>query len=870
MNLRVFLLSALCLSIGVGAQAQSAAEIAMAKSMARSYGYSDSEINAIMSHNVGGQAANASATTVSSPTSATGVEEVVVATPAAAQPLAFESAGTVVEPAAPATDNTGIYGHSYFASEGLGLIPSYNAPAPDSYVLGPGDEVIVDIWGSTVSHVVATIGNDGSINMSDLGPVYLAGMPLRKAEASLKAQLSRIYSGLSDDKGDTFLSLSIGKIKGVVVNVSGEVKVPGAYTIPSLCAIPSVIYMAGGLTDRGSVRNIYVFRQGRKVATFDLYDFIFRGASAQDIRLQEGDVINVPAYTNVVSINGAVARGQRYEMKDKETIQDLIDYALGFTTQARRDEVNLTRFESSDGVSFDVKSAQFGSFKLKDGDAVNVRSYSNMYSNRVSISGPVLYPGTYAIDANVTDVASLIRAAGGLVQGAYTERGQIERIDENHQPVFVTFNLQSVLDGKESVALMREDKVTLYSQDTFLQEQTVTISGHVKNPGTFQFHKGMTVADVILMADGVLEDVYGNRGQISRIDKDGLTILVPFNVSDALAGRQNVELMRMDNVRIYGIRELIQDADLSVNGEVGNPGKFKYYEGATLADAILLAGGYTNGADMRNIEIASRGGRERGSVVVYNLEENPALAETPLKPYDVVSVRRLTYFKDQVAVTVRGEVISPGTYVVDKTEVRLSDVINRAGGFTTEAYPHGTSLTRYLTKEEIDRQDLALKIASNSLGEGVGIDSTFTLATSFMIGIDLDAALKNPGSEQDVVLRAGDVINVPEYNSTVKVSGGVFYPNTLSYVKGQGWRAYIRQAGGFTKLARSGKTYAVYMNGKVAKGADIKPEPGMELVVPERDPEAERKVSAAEIAAIASSTSSVATMAIAISNIVKN
>lgn len=755
-----------------------------------------------------------------------------------------------------------IFGHDYFDSPALGLIPTYNAPAPESYVLGPGDEIVIDVWGATVSHGEAEIGNDGSVLVSDLGPVYLAGMTLRDAESFLKAQLSRIYSGLAEDKGDTFLKLSIGKIKGVVVNVSGEVESPGAYTIPSLSSVPSAIFMAGGIKENASVRNINIFRKGRKIANFDLYEFILKGRAYENLRLQEGDIINVPAYTSTAQITGAVIRAQRYEIKEGESVRNLIDFALGFRTNARKDEVNLTRFESTDGVSFDIKAEQFAGFHLKDGDVVNVRSYRTLYSNRVSISGPVKYPGTYAIDGSISDVAGLIRMAGGLIEDAYTGRGQIERIGTDFRPEFVTFNLKDVLDGKETISLMREDKVTLFNSRDFIQDMTVTINGHVKEPDTFPFYEGMTVADVILRAGGVLEDVYGNRGQISRTNRDGIPVMIPFNVNDALNGTGNVPLMRSDTIRIYGIRELREDADISVDGEVRKPGTFTYYEGATLADALMLAGGLTNGADLTKVEISSRGGRERGTVKVYDLEDNPDLSGTLLKPYDIVSIRRLTYYRKQAVITINGEVISPGPYTVDKAEVRLSDIINKCGGFTDEAYIHGTSLRRYLTEEETARVKLAFEIAKQNAKNNDAIDSTSTLVfdDSFLIGIDLEDALKNPGSEEDVVLRDGDVIEVPQMNNTVKIFGGVFYPSTVSFQKNLGWKGYIRLAGGFKNLARRGKVYALYMNGKAVERSKIVPEPGMELVVPERNQNSVKTMTAPEIISIATSTTSLAAM----------
>ena len=287
----------------------------------------------------------------------------------------------------------------------------------------------------------------------------------------------------------------------------------------------------------------------------------------------------------------------------------------------------------------------------------------------------------------------------------------------------------------------------------------------------------------------------------------------------------------------------------------------------TLRDAVMLSGGFTNGADLTNLEISSRGGRERGTVATYDIETNPELLNMELKPYDIVSVRRLTYFKPQTAVTVSGEVISPGTYVVDKPETRISDVFAEVGGFTDEAYIHGAKLTRRLNDEEIARQNIAVMIANQNLAEKDTIRLS-ELVTEYVIGINLDKALANPGSKYDIILRAGDVISVPAKDNTVKVNGAVFYPNTVAYDPNYDWKDYVAQSGGFTKTAHRRVSYVIHMNGEVStRRTGMKVEPGSEIVVPERENQENNRITPGEIAAIASSTSSIATLVLAISRL---
>ena len=774
----------------VTVNAQTAAEIAAAKSMARSYGYSDTEIDAVLNHNIQTGKSNAAA-----PLNATSPLKTSAAPLQKSSPLQSASTtttavgeidnvmveagdGEIIVPLVYTRPESAIYGHDFFTSNGLSVIPSYNAPVPESYVLGPGDEVVVDIWGSTTTSVIATIGKDGSIPIADLGPVYIAGQTVKRAEGTLVAELSRIISDLGGSNPKSNLRLTVGKIKGVTVNVLGEVNTPGMYTLPSLSTITSAIYMAGGLKETGSVREIKLYRNGKQISSFDLYDFIFKGKYDKNLRLQDNDIITVEAAGKIVNISGSVTRGMSYELKNDQTVQDVLDYALGFRYDAVKDALHLERISSGVGLAYDLDESQYASFKVEDGDLITVRTNRGLFENRVSIGGAVMNPGTYAIGGSITTVADLIKAAGGLMENAYREQGQIERLDEQRQRAFMAFDVAGVLAGSD------------------------------------------------------------------------------------------IELVRDDNVRIFSIDELRTDAMVRINGNVRAPGDFLFSEGMTLGDLILRAGGFDDGADKTKIEVASIGYAEKGEVHSYDVLANPQDLNVRLKPYDVVAVRRLTYFRPQSSISLHGEVITPGTYVVDKAEVRLTDVINRAGGFTPEAFVKGAKLTRVLTAEEQENQRVAYETAMKNLGRGDSIDMS-VLTDRYTVGIDLEKAMANPGSSADIVLRDGDAISVPQFNNVVRISGGVYVPTATSYDEKYSWRDYVSAAGGFTKQARKRKIYAIYMNGKVAsRGHNFKMEPGMEIVVPEKK-DVEHRLSATEVAAIASSTSSVAAMVVAIINLMR-
>ena len=816
---KILLSAAIALVSFYSVSAQSAAELAAAKSMARSYGYSDAEIEEMMKKNSGMQNDNTSSLQSRSRSKSTqqrskstqqrSKSSAQQRTQSSAQqysqsdqqrsqsmqssssqvigwdevndmPITSDDVEMLLREWDPnfKTEHV-IYGHDFFTSSGFDIIPSLNAPVPESYILGPGDEVIIDIWGASTSSLIATIENDGSITVEGLGPVFIAGQTIESAQATLKVALSKIISDLGGSDPQSNLRVSVGEIKGVTVNVVGEVNLPGMYTLPSLSSIMSAIYMADGIKQTASVRNIKLYRSGQEVVIFDLYDFIFKGEYDENLRLQDNDIIAVEGAGKIVKVSGAVNRPMNYEMKDDQTLADVLEYALGFKYNAVTDNIHLERISSNLGLAYDIQENQYGAFQLENGDNITVKENRALFENRVTIDGAVMYPGSYSIGDDISTVGNLIEAAGGLLENAYKERGQINRMDDARQRVFVSFNVDDVLAGSD------------------------------------------------------------------------------------------INLVREDTVRIFTLDELRTDAYVRITGFVNNPGEFIFRDGMTLGDIILSAGGFRDGADLTKIEVASIGYRSIGEVNNYNLEENPEEGNAVLKAYDVVSVRRQTYFRDPSVIELRGEVITPGTYVIDKIEVRLSDVLERAGGFTDEAYVKGSKLVRVLTPEEQENQRVAYEAALKNLGKGDSIDYSF-LTDRYNVGIDLEKALKNPGSAADLVLRDGDIISVPQMNNVVRISGGVYVPTATSYDEKYKWKDYVSAAGGFTKQARKRKIYAIYMNGKIAtRGRHFKMEPGMELVVPEKRINENDRMSAAEIAAIASTTSSVATLIVALTSILK-
>jgi len=739
--------------------AQSAAEIAAARSLAQQYGYSQNEIDNFINKEQGVDPMNGNQNQL--------VPE-------------GEAALTEIQPAVepdPEAAPSDIFGHDFFVSKGLGMIPTYNAPAPESYILGVGDEVNIDLWGSATTSISGIIVKDGSINVSGYGPVYLAGLTVASAEKALKSRLSKVYNGLLD--GTTSLKLSLGRIKGVTVNVLGEVNAPGVYNMPSLSSVVSAIYMAGGVTESASVRCINLYRAGKLVAVFDLYKFIFNGEYDPELRLRENDIISVASHQNIVTIDGAVVRPMKYEMLPDENVSELVKYAGGFESLASG-MVHVDRRTSEVFLSFDVEKGDLSSFSLEAGDEAYAPGTRIRYENRLAVAGAVLHGGVYSLSDKIKTVKDLVLAAGGLTDDAFTERAYISRFDKTEKPYIVGFNLADVMSGKTEIALQSND-----------------------------------------------------------------------------------------SLRVFAEIDLRPEATVEIRGEVNAPGVFDYAEGMTLGDLILMGGGLTSGAAISAIEIASRGNDEHGKVADIDLEAEPEKMGLELKPYDMVFIRRYSYHKEQQTVEVQGEVNFPGTYVIEKSTVRLSDVVERAGGLNADGYAKGASLTRLLTPEEYARLEVAVEIANKQIGDSTNVTMD-EIGDTYTIAINLEEALKNPGSSYDMTLKTGDVLNIPQFSNTVKISGAVLYPNTVTFNEKFKCKDYISQAGGFVKGAIRRKTYAVYMNGMAAsKGKHMVMEPGMEIVVPRVDAAEGKGLSVAEIAALASSTSSIAYMAALLINVLK-
>ena len=697
-------------------------------------------------------------------------------------PRTYARQAVSVKLEAPA-DRSGIFGHSVFNNKDLSFEPNENSATPSNYRLGPGDEVIVELWGSNEAVIRRTISPEGNISVSQVGQIQLSGLTIKEATSKMKKVLAAKYQNVSN------LTITLGAIRTIQVNVMGEVYVPGTYRLSSFSTVFNALYRAGGVSESGSLRNVTVLRNGKKAGSSDIYNFIFNGTADMDFALEDGDVIMVPAYEKLVTVSGAVKRPMRYEMTGDETLADALSFAGGFSGEAYRDVVSIERAGAKGTVTLSANEDEFAACLLADGDVVTVMFSTDRKDSGLNIDGYVFQPGNYEFGPEIGTVGALVKAAGG-----------------------------------------------------------------------------------------VLEDAFLNRAILSRRNEDMSIRNIPVDLGGILSGNvPDVALEKNDKLYVAGKFEINKRGHFSINGLVSNPGVYDFADNTTLEDFIVIAGGLLPGASMARVDVVRRKSdshsitteNEIAETFSFEIKDGLVVDSSEkfyLEPFDIVSVRKAPTFEDAVVVTVSGQVAFPGKYVLINRNERLSDIIKRAGGVTDKAYVKGAVLIRKADQDDSSKIDAVMRMADRS--NSVNRDSILLNLNSnrYTVGIRFDNALAHPGSQDDIILKHGDVLNVPDYDGTVRINGEVLCPNTVVYVKGNGLNYYINQAGGYNDRAKKSKVYIVYQNGRVSKASSGKIEPGCEIIVPTKPKK--KEMSAGEVLSLSSSAASLATMVATLVNII--
>lgn len=638
------------------------------------------------------------------------------------------------------------------------------------------------------------------------GTITIEGFgPVQISGLTVKEANSRLRSTLGKRYSSSKISLTVGQTRSIMVNVMGEVNNPGTYTLPAFATVFHALYMAGGTNDLGTMRNIKVYRNNRLVSTVDIYDYILNGKLTGNVRLADNDVISVGTYDCLVNITGKVKRPMYYEMKKNESVATLLKYSGGFTGDAYKKSVRLVRKAGKEYSVYNVDEFDMSSFQLADADSVSVDSILQRYSNMVEIKGAVFRPGMYQVGGNINSVRTLIENADGLKEEAFTARAVMHRMKPDRTLEVIPVDVEGILAGRTAdIPIQNNDVLFIPTKQEMMEEQTITIHGEVFYPGVYKYADNETLEDFVLQAGGL---------------------------------KQTASTVKVDVAR-----------------RIVNPK-------ALTTDSVIA----------RTYTFALKDG--------FVIDGEPGFK---LMPYDEVYVRKSPGFYKQQNVMVEGEVMFGGTYTLSKKNQRLSDLIKNAGGVNDRAYVAGARLERKMNEVERKRMETILKMAREQ-AENLEIEAAaqnkkvdlensellkrFEIPETYSVGIELDKALSNPGSDADIVLREGDKLIVPQYTATVKINGEVMYPNTVGYQQGKKAKYYINQAGGYSNKAKKSQTYIIYMNGTIAKVSEgARPMPGCEIFVPQKKI---NTMTVAEKLAIGSASASIATMIATLVNILK-
>jgi len=728
------------------------------------------------------------------------------------------------------------FGSQIFRTQHTEFSPTRNLPTPVSYTLGAGDELVVNIWGDQTNTYRFVVTNEGTVDIDNLGPVFVNGLNIQEANDRIINQLRQNYSGLrpGSDNQTTYARVSLDRLRSIQVALVGEISNPGDYTISGNSTIFNALYRAGGPAENGSYRSVRVIREDEVIADLDLYDFLVDGIQRHNIRLRDMDVIHVGTYKNRVEVLGEVKRDSLYfEVKDGETISDLVRYAGGFTENAFTDQIRIYRNTSTERRILTVSKDQFDDTEVRSGDILFIDEILERFENRVSITGAVWRSGEFELREGMT-LYELIDEASGVRPDAFMSRGIINRLRPDFTFEQVSFSLSGILNEPEihDIELRPEDHVLVRSIHNMADEQTVHINGAVRNSGTFPYRFNMTLEDLIVKADGFSDSASEARIEISR--------------------------------RIVG-------------------------EAAPERRRDSLAEVFTFSVE-RDLQLS---------------EED---AQFIIEPFDRVYIHRRPDYAEQMTITIEGEVMYPGSYTISSRNERISDIIQRAGGLTPEAYIPGSRLVRQITsidrplirldfltgqdivdeetlgfgmfreiepdsesdrrtREEYDdnerdilrnRTDLN-RIAQIETERARELSDEERMQRERRIGIDLTHILKNPGSDEDLYVREGDVIRIPQELQTVAISGAVMQDVEVRFRPGQNLGYYIDRAGGYAENARSGRAYVVFANGDVDRRkryifglirSSPEIEPGAQIIVPAK-PERTR-MSTGEVISISS------------------
>ncbi|MEI8085649.1 MAG: SLBB domain-containing protein [Paludibacter sp.] len=717
-----------------------------------------------------------------------------------------------------------VFGSQLFNKQNLTFEPKLNIPTPVNYILGASDELVIDISGLYEANYKLKVSPDGTIRIPNVGPIKVSGLTIENATRNIRNDVSRIYSGITS--GETHLNVTLGNIRSIRVTVIGEAVRPGSYSLPSLATVFNALYACGGPDSVGSMRDIKVVRANKIIANLDVYRFLMDGVLSNNITLQEGDVIKIEPYRIRTYINGAIKHNGIFETLKGETLQNLINFAGGYTDKAFKEIVTIFRLTDKGKTVIDVSEKKISSFLMQTGDSCEVSYTKNKFDNRVDINGSVYRPGAYALESGLT-LTQLIAKADGLKEDAYMNMGYIIRKNENQIPKFLSFNLGKILKGTASdITLQKDDSVTINSLFDYREEQFVTITGAVKEPGQFPLVENTTLKDLIFQAKGFLEMASTDSVELIRVIKDqnilrntnNKTVVMKFAMDKDLNftnGSSNILLEKDDQVIIRTISGFEGIRMVTVDGEVVMPGNYNITSKAEkISDIIKRAGGFTKYA------------YPLGAFLLRSEKVNDV--EKKLQRIIAENAKKQVQNKNDNTMDLSLMKATAGNPMLQQSYSNVDSIQNKMSG---------TKVVNEIFKSD-----------------GV-------------VGINLKEIMDSPGSKYDLNLEENDVLFIPRQLQTIRVIGEVLFPTYVRYDKSMSFRDYVSNAGGFSDRAQKSSAFVLYANGTAKSTYNFlgikfypKVKPGARIVIPEKPIDIKSKLSPVETVSILSSIMTVSTL----------
>ena len=753
-------------------------------------------------------------------------------------------------------------------------------PVGPDYVVGPGDSLSIDLWGGISTKLVRMVDRQGRVNLPEAGPLEVSGRTLGEVQQAVQKAITTQYR-------DTSADVSVARLRTVRVYVVGEVEEPGAYDISSLSTPLNALVAAGGVTGKGSLRALKHFRGRQELERIDTYDLLLRGVTPDAKKLENGDTLMVPPIGPQVTVTGMVRRPAVYELNDEKTLTDVLGLAGGILPAAALRHVEVQRLEAHEKrtmLSLDLSpdsttAPQLSTFKIQDGDEIHIFPIAEYNQDTIYLQGHVLRPGRYSYHEGMK-LTEILQSYNDILPEPASHYGEIIRLNPpDFRPSVVSFDLEAAMkDASAAPKLQPLDTVRIFSRFDFEPIPTVTVDGEVRSPGTYKTSGQATLKDAVYLAGGLTTEAALGTAQVFRVNLDGTSKIFSVNLGGALNGNaaDNILLQPRDRLLIHRHTSLVEPSIVEITGEVAKPGRYPYMENMHVEDLIRAAGGLkrsadTNLADLTRYPAAGRPA-EQLQVSLASLENGNASEDLPLRSGDVLAIRQVPGWKDiGAAVTVRGEVMHPSTYGIEPGE-RLSSVLERAGGFSKQAYPYGAVLMRREVRELESKNRLELierikeeRVHIKALPEGdkdqaqakstalAQVDATLVqMASNEPIGrvvIHISSNVRDwKNTPADIPLREGDELVVPKKPSVVMVNGQVFNPTAINAQSGRSANWYLSQAGGLTPVADKKAVFVIRADGSVISAKNNSSgwwsgdplnaslRPGDTVVVPEKAP----------------------------------